>query len=132
MNNSKGLALWHQFVDHRDFSKLDQLIADEAVLHSPVVWTPQKGKNIVSIYLVAAGNIIANEHFKYVREVTNEEHSILEFTTKIDDVTVEGVDMLTFDEEGKLKDIKVMIRPLKGIQKVHQKMGEFLEGMKKR
>ncbi len=131
MDNKKELALWHQFVSNRDTSRLGDLIADDAVLHSPVVWTPQKGKKIVSIYLIAAASIIANDHFKYVREVSNNEHSILEFTTVIDGVTVEGVDMLTFDSEGKLKDIKVMVRPLKAIQVVHQKMGEFLEHMKK-
>ena len=131
MNTKKGLGLWHQFVEQRDISRLGDLIAEDAVLHSPVVWTPQKGKAMVSMYLTAAASIIANEHFKYVREVTNDQHSILEFTTIIDKVTVEGVDMLTFDNEGKLKDIKVMIRPLKAIQVVHQKMGEFLEQMKK-
>lgn len=131
MNSDKGLALWHQFVKNREVDQLKNLIADDAVLHSPVVWTPQQGKRIVSIYLTAAASIIANEHFKYVREVSNNEHSILEFTTNIDGITVEGVDMLTFNTEGKLKDIKVMIRPLKAIQIVHQKMGEFLNRMKK-
>ncbi|SHI93415.1 nuclear transport factor 2 family protein [Aquimarina spongiae] len=126
MATSQGLALWHQFVEERNTAGLDQLIADDAVLHSPVVWTPQKGKMIVSLYLTAAATIIATPHFKYVREITNSEHAILEFVTEIDGITVEGVDMLTFDDEGKLKDIKVMIRPLKAIQIVHQKMGEFL------
>ncbi len=131
MNTANGLTLWHQFVSKRDFSGLDELIADEAVLHSPVVWTPQKGKMIVSMYLIAAGNIIANQDFKYVRELVNNEHCILEFTTIIDGITVEGVDMLTFNEQGKLVAIKVMVRPLKAMQIVHQKMGEFLETMKK-
>ncbi len=131
MNNQKGLALWHQFLKERDFSKLDDLIAEDAILYSPVVWTPQKGKTMVSMYLFAAGNMIANKHFKYVKEVTNDQHSILEFTTLIDEITVEGVDILTFNEEGKLKEIKVMVRPLKAMQMVHQKMGEFLEQMKK-
>ncbi|TSE04248.1 nuclear transport factor 2 family protein [Aquimarina algiphila] len=131
MSTSTGLSQWHQFVRNRDFAALESLIADDAVLHSPVVWTPQKGKKIVCMYLIAAGNIIANDHFQYVREITNGLHSILEFTTVIDGVIVEGVDMLTFDKDGKLADIKVMIRPLKAIQIVHQKMGEFLENMKK-
>ncbi len=131
MNNTNGLALWHQFVTERNTANLGELIADDAVLYSPVVWTPQKGKFIVSMYLTAAASIIANEHFKYVREVTNDEHSILEFTTEIDGVTIEGVDMLTFNQEGKLEAIKVMVRPLKAMQVVHKKMGEFLEQMKK-
>ncbi len=131
MTNKKGLALWHEFVEQRNVSRLGDLIADDAVLHSPVVWTPQKGKMIVSMYLTAAASIIANDHFKYVREVTNGNHGILEFVTVIDGVTVEGVDMLTFNDEGKLKDIKVMVRPLKAMQVVHQKMGEFLEQMKR-
>lgn len=130
MNTPKGLDLWHHFVENRDPSKLEDFVADDAVLHSPVVWTPQKGKKIVSIYLVAACKIIANEHFTYVREVCNKDHAVLEFSTVIDDVTVEGVDMLTFNKEGKLQDIKVMIRPLKAIHIVHQKMGELLAGMK--
>ena len=131
MNQSKGLTLWHQFVENRDPTHLDDFIADNATLHSPVVWTPQKGKKIVIIYLIAACEIIANEHFKYIREVSNDEHTMLEFSTVIDGVSVEGVDMLTFDSEGKLLDIKVMIRPLQAVNIVHQKMGEFLAKMKK-
>ncbi|MDY8138736.1 nuclear transport factor 2 family protein [Aquimarina sp. 2201CG5-10] len=130
MNQTEGLTLWHQFVENRDFSRLDDFIAEDAVLHSPVVWTPQKGKQIVSMYLIAAGNIIANKHFKYVREISNNQHTILEFATEIDGISVEGVDMLTFNDEGKLIDIKVMVRPLKALNIVHQKMGEFLMKMK--
>lgn len=130
MNTLKGLELWHHFVENRDPTQLDDFIADDAVLHSPVVWTPQRGKKIVTLYLVAACSILANEHFTYVREVTNDEHAILEFATVIDGVSIEGVDMLTFSPQGKLQDIKVMIRPLKAIQIVHQKMGELLAGYK--
>lgn len=130
MDITKSLTLWHHFVENRDPSQLDDFIAEDAVLHSPVVWTPQRGKKIVTLYLVAACKIIANDHFTYVREVINEEHAILEFSTMIDEITVEGVDILTFDNKGKLKDIKVMIRPLKAIQVVHQKMGELLASYK--
>ncbi|MFD0861246.1 nuclear transport factor 2 family protein [Sungkyunkwania multivorans] len=125
-----GLALWHQFLSDRDFSKLDELIAEDAVMHSPVVWTPQKGKKIVSMYLIAAGNIIANDHFQCVREVCEGNNAFLEFKTEIDGITVEGIDMITFNDEGKLQDIKVMVRPLKAVNIVHQKMGEFLMKMK--
>ncbi|MBQ4820152.1 nuclear transport factor 2 family protein [Aquimarina sp. MMG016] len=130
MSNSKGLALWHQFVENRDTTKLDDLIADKAVLYSPVVWTPLQGKNIVSTYLIAACKIIATEDFTYVREVADHEHAILEFSTVIDGISVEGVDMLQFNDQGKLTEIKVMVRPLKAMNIVHQKMGEFLAKMK--
>ncbi|TYQ00322.1 hypothetical protein C7447_101934 [Tenacibaculum adriaticum] len=130
MSTSKGLIKWHEFVKTRNTSNLDEFIDDNAVLYSPVVWTPVEGKFMVTMYLMAAAKIIANDHFKYVREVVDKENAILEFATEIDGITVEGVDMVTFTDEGKLKEIKVMIRPLKAVNIVHQKMGEYLEKMK--
>jgi len=129
MNKIKGLALWHQFVESKDVQKLEALIADDVVFHSPVVWTPQKGKNIVQMYLIAAGQIIANDNFEYVRELSNHNFTVLEFKTIIDGISIEGVDMLTFNEENELVDMKVMIRPLKAVHIIHQKMGEFLSKM---
>ncbi|WP_298782118.1 hypothetical protein [uncultured Polaribacter sp.] len=130
MDKLKGLETWHQFLETRNIDGLKNLIADEAVLYSPVVFTPIKGKFMVSMYLTAAAKIIANGYFKYIREVCDEENALLEFETEISDVSVNGIDMIKFNEEGQLKEIKVMIRPLKAINIVHQKMGEYLEKMK--
>ena len=126
MNEIKGLALWHEFVKSRDMLKLDDFLAKDVVFHSPVVWTPLKGKEIVKMYLIAAGQIIGNDDFEYVKEIVNENYVILEFKTVIDKVSVQGVDMLTFNKKGELTEMKVMIRPLKAVNIVHQKMGEFL------
>jgi len=130
MKGAKGLASWHEFVKNKDAEKLKGFIAEDVVFHSPVVWTPQKGKNIVQMYLVAAGQIIANDDFEYVKEMSNDTMAMLEFKTIIDGISVEGVDMLTFNEKNELIEMKVMIRPLKAVNVVHQKIGEFLLKMK--
>lgn len=125
-----GLETWHDFVKNRKNEGLENFIDDEAILYSPVVFTPVEGKFMVSMYLMAASHIIANDSFRYVREVYDEENAILEFVTEINGITVEGVDMIQFTKEGKLKEIKIMIRSLKAMNMVHQKMGEYLEKMR--
>lgn len=129
MNRTKGLDIWHQFVKTRNNDGLSDFIADDAVLYSPVVFTPIEGNFMVSMYLMAASEIIANNSFKYVREVCDDTNAFLEFETEIDGIIVNGIDMLKFTEDGKLQEIKVMIRPLKGVNIVHQKMGEYLQKM---
>ena len=129
MKPSKGLKTWHQFIKNRDSSLLDDFLADDVVLYSPVVFTPIEGKFFVKMYLMAAEQIIANKNFEYVSEISQENYTVLEFKTVIEGVTIEGVDMIMFDDSNKLKSLKVMIRPLKAVNMVHQKMGEFLEKM---
>ena len=129
MNTLKGLNTWHNFVKNKNHENLSNFIDDNAVLYSPVVFKPIKGGFMVGMYLMAAAEIIGNSSFKYVREICDSENAILEFKTEINGITVEGVDMLKFTKEGKLKEIKVMIRPLKAVNIVHQKMGEYLEKM---
>ncbi len=130
MSTIKGLTIWHDFVKNRSTDGLDDFIDDDAILYSPVVFKPIEGKFMVTMYLIAASEIIANDNFEYVREVCDEENAMLEFVTEIDGITVEGVDMIKFTDKGKLKEIKVMLRPLKAVNIVHQKMGEYLEKMK--
>ncbi len=127
MNQSHGLQTWHEFITTRDLSLLDDFLADDVVLYSPVVFTPVEGKFFVKMYLMAAEQIIANKTFEYVSEISKDNYVVLEFKTEIEGITVEGVDMITFTEAGKLKSLKVMVRPLKAMQIVHQKMGELLE-----
>lgn len=129
MSTLNGLETWHNFVKTRNIEDLDDFIDDEVILYSPVVFTPIEGKFMVMMYLIAASQIIANDKFEYVREVFDKENGVLEFITKIDGITVEGVDMVRFTEEGKLKELKVMLRPLKAVNIVHQKMGEYIEKM---
>ncbi|TVZ56098.1 hypothetical protein OD91_1377 [Lutibacter sp. Hel_I_33_5] len=124
-----GLENWHHFVTTKNTDGLDSFIDDDAVLYSPVVFKPIEGKFMVTMYLMAAAEIIANNNFKYERELTDETGAVLEFSTEINEISVEGVDMLKFTDEGKLKEIKVMVRPLKAVNMVHQKMGEYLQKM---
>ncbi|MFY0602805.1 MAG: hypothetical protein JXQ93_02570 [Flavobacteriaceae bacterium] len=129
MGFSDGLKKWHHFVNTKSTEGLDDFIEEDAILYSPVVWTPIEGKFMVTMYLMAAAQIIANEKFTYVREVLDDKNAVLEFLTEIDGVTVEGVDMIQFTDKGKLKEIKVMVRPLKAMNIIHQKMGEYLQKM---
>ena len=129
MSNLKGLATWHEFVKNKNYENLNDFLDENAVLYSPIVFKPIKGSFMVGMYLMAAAEIIGNGSFKYVREVCDAESAILEFETEINGIIVEGVDMIRFTPNGKLKEIKVMIRPLKAVNIVHQKMGEYLEKM---
>jgi len=130
MQNLVGLDTWHKFVNERNIHELNSFISDDVTLFSPVVFKPIKGKFMVTMYLQAAAEIIANDNFKYVREVVDKQNAILEFETEINGLSVNGVDMLQFTKDGKLKEIKVMIRPIKGVNVVHQKMAEYLEKIK--
>lgn len=131
MNNKpSAIAQWHDVVKTGNVSLLDELLADDVVFHSPVVWTPQEGKFITRLYLSAAAEALNPEHFKYTKEIISENSACLEFETQIGEITVNGVDVISWNEDGKITEFKVLVRPLKGMQAVHQKMGEMLERMK--
>ncbi|MEO8104198.1 MAG: nuclear transport factor 2 family protein [Betaproteobacteria bacterium] len=121
------LATWHRLVANRDVAGLDSLLADQAVFHSPVAHTPQVGKANTLRYLTAAFSIFFNESFRYVREIAGGREAVLEFLVELDGITVNGVDMIKWDDEGKIVEFKVMLRPLKGINVVHQKMAAMLQ-----
>ena len=121
-----ALEKWHEIVRSRNASGLDDLLADDIVFYSPVVHTPQIGKQLTAMYLAAAVQVFGNNSFRYVREVVGESDAVLEFETEIDGVTVNGVDMIRWNDEGKITEFKVMVRPLKGINIVHEKMAAML------
>ena len=121
------LATWHRLVSNRDIGGLDSLLADEAVFHSPVVHTPQVGKVLTQRYLTAAFSVFFNATFRYVREIVGERDAVLEFLVEIDGITVNGVDMIKWNSQGKIVEFKVMLRPLKGINVIHQKMAAVLQ-----
>ena len=122
-----SLQIWHDIVRTRDASRLDELLADDVVFHSPVVHTPQIGRAITTMYLSAALHVFGNESFRYVREVVGESDAVLEFETEIDGIIVNGVDMIRWNSDGKITEFKVMLRPLKAVNIIHQKMGEMLQ-----
>ena len=120
---------WHEVVDADDLSALDSIVADDAVFSSPVVFTPMEGKEITMMYLHAAGQSFNMQKFKYTKEIHDGMNSVLEFETYIDDISVNGIDMIEWNKEGKITNFKVMIRPFKAVQKVQEKMVEALESL---
>jgi ketosteroid isomerase-like protein len=125
------LDAWHKIVAARDARALDALLADDVVFHSPVVHTPQRGKALTTMYLAAAIRVFTAGPFRYVREVTGKSDAVLEFETELDGILVNGIDMIKWDAEGRIVDFKVMIRPLKAINLIHQQMGEMLAAGRK-
>ena len=123
-----GLDLWHHIIKTRDVGKLDALLADDVVFYSPVVHTPQVGKAITRKYLKAATLVLGTPDFKYVGTCTEGNRTVLEFETKLDGVIVNGVDIITWTSDGsQITEFKVMIRPLKAINALHQAMGRMLQ-----
>ena len=130
MNTAKDLIQkWHEVLKNDNQGLLENLIADDAVFSSPVVFTPMEGKEITLMYLSAAGQSFNMEKFQYTKEIHDGMNSVLEFETYIDDISVNGVDIIEWNEEGKIVNFKVMIRPFKAVQKVQQKMVEALESL---
>ena len=130
MSKAKNLIhKWHEVIESDDLKMLDEIIADDAVFSSPVVFKPLEGKEITMMYLHAAGQSFNMEKFKYTKEIHDDMNSVLEFETYIDDISVNGVDMIEWNEDGKISSFKVMIRPFKAVQKVQEKMIEALESL---
>lgn len=124
--NEHPLETWHRLVRTQDPSGLDSLLAEDAVFHSPIVHAPQCGKALAAAYLSAAFSVFFNLTFRYVREMVGTSDAMLEFETEIDGILVNGVDLIKWNEDGKIVEFKVMLRPLKAINLVHQKMAEML------
>lgn len=123
------LAEWHAILASADLAGLGELLADDAVFHSPIVHAPQRGKELTTMYLSAAFQVLGHADFRYVREVAGERDAVLEFVATIEGIHVNGVDMIHWNEDGRIDDFKVMIRPLKAVNLLHQKMREMLEQM---
>jgi hypothetical protein len=121
------MAAWHKLVANRDVGGLASLVADNAVFYSPVVHSPQVGKTLTQRYLAAAFGVFLNQSFRYVRELVSARDAVLEFVVEIDGVSVNGVDMIKWDDDGKIVEFKVMLRPLKAINLIHQKMAAILQ-----
>ena len=127
MSAHAGLAAWHRVLANGNRpEELAEILAEDAVFHSPVVHTPQAGKAKVIVYLAAAGQVLGGEHFRYVREMIDGGDALLEFETEIDGIRINGIDLIRFDGSGKIIDFKVMIRPLKAINKVWEAMAAQL------
>jgi hypothetical protein len=124
------LAVWHDVVITRDMEKLASLLADDVVFHSPVVHTPQRGKAISLLYLQGAMHVLNSAHFRYEREIAGPRDAVLEFTSEIDGVHINGIDLIRWNDDGQIVDFKVMVRPLKAVNALHLKMATMLQQLK--
>jgi SnoaL-like domain len=125
--NQTPLTNWHELVRTRNAKGIAALLADDVVFHSPVVHTPQVGKALTLQYLSAAFHVFFNDSFRYMRELSTSQDSVLEFQVDIDGIAVNGVDMIKWNAEGEIIEFKVMIRPLKAINLIHQRMAAMLQ-----
>ena len=121
------IATWHKLMQARDVKGLDAWLADDVVFHSPVVHTPQIGKAITQKYLAAAMHVFGNDSFHYVREVKSAHDAVLEFELELDGIRINGVDMIKWNEAGQVTEFKVMLRPLKAVNLIHEKMAAMLQ-----
>jgi SnoaL-like domain len=130
--NAHPIATWHALVDSGNAEGLDDLLAEDAVIVSPVLHTPQRGKAITKLYLSAAFKVFFNPSFRYVREIIGPNDAMLEFETEINGISVNGVDIIKWNSDGKVTEFKVMLRPLKAVSLIHEHMGKMLATMKTR
>jgi SnoaL-like domain len=121
-----GLARWYAYIKSHDSKALWDLLHPDAVFESPVVHTPQRGRDITFKYLKSAEKVLGGSGFAYIGEWRSENGAVLEFEREIDGITINGFDIIAFDAEGRITHFKVMVRPLKAINLLHRLMGEEL------
>ncbi|MBN8742371.1 MAG: hypothetical protein BGP24_01855 [Lysobacterales bacterium 69-70] len=125
------IARWHRLVNERDAAGLDALLADDVVFHSPVIHTPQLGKPITKAYLAAALAVFGNDSFRYRRELYGEHDAALEFELELDGIAINGVDLIRWNAASRITEFKVMLRPLKAVTLIHEKMAAMLQAARR-
>ncbi len=121
-----ALERWHEVVQSKNPDLLDDLLAENCVFYSPIVHTPQEGRALTKLYLAAAMQVLG-EGFHYVREVSDGSQAVLEFMGENEGITINGVDIFSWDENGQIDSFKVMVRPLKAVNLLHAHMKAMLE-----
>jgi hypothetical protein len=138
------VAKWHQHLRGALPGGLDELLHEDVVFYSPIVFTPQRGRDITKLYLEAAGQTLpgledeqaghgepgAGGAFRYTKQVMSGDVAVLEFETTVEGKYVNGVDIIRCDGDGRIVEFRVMIRPLQAINLVHRQMAAMLEAMK--
>lgn len=122
------LSQWHKFVETQNAAILDDLLAENVQFHSPFVWKPKDGKMITTVILMTVTQVF--QDFRYVREILDGNNWALEFEAKIGDLTLRGVDFIQLNDEGKIIDFEVMVRPANALQALGMEMSKRLEQQK--
>ncbi|PCJ47253.1 MAG: hypothetical protein COA74_11980 [Gammaproteobacteria bacterium] len=118
---------WHSFVNDQQPKILDELLAEDVVFYSPVTFKAQQGKALTTMYLTAAAaTFTASGIFNYTKEVLSGNQAVLEFESELEGIYINGVDIITCDENGQITEFKVMIRPLQAVNVLHKQMKEML------
>lgn len=118
---------WLRVIESGHTDELEDLLAEDAVFYSPAVFTPQQGRELTAKYLRAAETLFSAANFRYVGKWIESRSAVLEFAAEVDGVTVEGIDMIHWNDDGKITSVKVMIRPLKALHTIVPAMGELLQ-----
>jgi hypothetical protein len=121
---AETLARFHRCVAEKDLSSIEELLADDVVFHSPFLWKPKPGKEMVRIVLSAASEVF--EDFTYHRQMTDGSTWALEFSARVGEMSLKGVDIIRFNSEGRIEDFEVMVRPAKGLQALAEAMARQL------
>ena len=127
MKNNNPIEVWHEVVKSGEIVKLDNILDEDCIFYSPVVFSPQKGKEATKKYLTAAAIVFADDSFKYTKELVSSHLACLEFELVLNGININGIDIISWNEEGKITEFKVMIRPLKAVEIIHKYMGEELK-----
>ncbi|HLM63327.1 MAG TPA: nuclear transport factor 2 family protein [Acidimicrobiales bacterium] len=124
---------WHRVVTGESWEELDRLLSDDVVFYSPIVYVPQRGRDITAMYIQAAAQTLLGEGgegaFRYTRQVLAGDVAVLEFETTVEGKYVNGVDIIRCDDTGRIVELRVMIRPLQAVNVIHEQMREMLASM---
>lgn len=126
------LNKWHTLIKNSAVSEISTLLADDVTLFSPVIHTPIQGKELVSMYLTAAFHTFLNGSFTYDREFSADNAAVLEFSLAIQGIDINGIDMITWNEAGKITEFKVMIRPYQALNMINDQMTAMLKQLRNR
>ena len=119
------VAAWHAIAEARDPAGLSDLLADDVVFRSPAVHGDQQGKALTTAYLSAA-ILVLGPTLAYRRQWYADSNAVLEFEAELDGLTVHGIDMLQWNDDGRLTEFTVMVRPIRGLEKLVEKMAAEL------
>ncbi len=124
-----GLDGWRSYLETHDLEALADVLHPDVVFSSPVIHTPQHGRDITLKFVAGASAVLGGPAFRCVGEWSSPTGGVFEFETEVAGVTINGVDIIRLTEDGRqILDLKVMMRPLKAINLVHRLMGEQLYG----